>query len=196
MAKKFDDILLHYLISEALKDVGRQFPFTDALVVCRDGGDMYHEISDARYVSLSDNKRELLSPKVKFPVSAHMPLFLAIVQTPDPYSCNFFAKQPLLIFYDRYHQGPQPNCIADNVLREAEICELLRQHPHPNIAKYIGCQVADGKIMSICFANYDQLSPNTIARECFEQTDRAISCSKAMYQSLLTLDLVKRRERV
>lgn len=99
------------------------------------------------------------------------------VRALDRLPCNIFAKQPRLVSYDRYHQGPQPNCIADDVLREAEICELLRQNPHPNIAEYIGCQVADGKITSICFAKYDQTLMQVVnlqncGKKYFGQTEK------------------------
>lgn len=143
--------------NEAFEDVGGQYEFTGTLVVYRDGEDTYHGLSKARYSSPLEFRREHLSRKILIPVSAYMPPFPTnFVRAPDRLPCNIFAKRPQLISYDRYHQSLRPNCIADNVLREAEICELLRQNPHPNIAEYIGCQVADGKIMSVCFAKYDQ----------------------------------------
>ncbi|UKZ61447.1 uncharacterized protein TrAtP1_002712 [Trichoderma atroviride] len=143
--------------NEAFEDVDGQYQFTGTLVVYRDDNNIYHGFSKGRHVSPSDIRREHLSHSILIPVSAYMPLFPAnFLRASDPLPCDIFAKRPLLTSYDRYHQGPQPNCIADNVLREAEICELLRKNPHPNIAEYIGCQVADGKIMSICFAKYDQ----------------------------------------
>jgi serine/threonine protein kinase len=38
---------------------------------------------------------------------------------------------------------------------ELEVCEILKRHPHPNIATYLGCQVSDGRIIGICFSKYD-----------------------------------------
>lgn len=144
-------------INEAFEDVGGQYQFTGTLVVYRDGDDIYHGFSKARYASPLEFRREHLSHQVLIPVSAYMPLFSAnFVRAPDCLPCIIFAKRPRLIAYDRHHQGPQQNWIADNLLREAEICELLRQNPHPNIAEYVGCQVADGKVISICFAKYNQ----------------------------------------
>ncbi|KAK1246250.1 hypothetical protein MKX08_000052 [Trichoderma sp. CBMAI-0020] len=136
-------------INEAFEDVDGQYQFTGTLVVYRDGDDIYHGLSKGRHASPSDIRREHLSHSILIPVSAYMPLFPSnFSRAPDPLPCDIFAKRPSLISYDGYHHGLQPNCIADNVLREA--------NPHPNIAEYIGCRVSDGKIMSICFAKYDQ----------------------------------------
>ncbi|KAM0345804.1 hypothetical protein ACHAPU_006157 [Fusarium lateritium] len=44
--------------------------------------------------------------------------------------------------------------IKDLVLSEATVCELLMKHPHPNIAKYWGCDVVDGRIRGLCFGKY------------------------------------------
>ena len=40
------------------------------------------------------------------------------------------------------------------LLSEAEVCEILRTSPHPNIAQYLGCQVEDDRIMGLCFVKY------------------------------------------
>ncbi len=40
--------------------------------------------------------------------------------------------------------------------REAETCELLKRHPHPNIAEYRGVVVHNGcgRIVGLCFKKY------------------------------------------
>jgi len=45
----------------------------------------------------------------------------------------------------------------DLLLEEAQICELLRKHPHPNVAQYLGCVVrtATNQIMGLCFVRYE-----------------------------------------
>lgn len=38
--------------------------------------------------------------------------------------------------------------------REITVCELLRQHPHPNIAAYYGCQETRGRVSGLCPKRY------------------------------------------
>jgi serine/threonine protein kinase len=45
--------------------------------------------------------------------------------------------------------------LADLVLHEVEICELLAKHPHPHVAQYLGCLIEDGRITGLCFRRYD-----------------------------------------
>ena len=40
------------------------------------------------------------------------------------------------------------------LLHEAEVCEILRASPHPNIAQYLGCIVENDGIMGLCFVKY------------------------------------------
>lgn len=44
--------------------------------------------------------------------------------------------------------------VADCLLNEATALEKLRKHPHPNIAKYHGCVVKDGRVTQLCLERY------------------------------------------
>lgn len=48
--------------------------------------------------------------------------------------------------------------VADCLLREATVMELLRKHPHANIVNYFGCVVADGRITRLAL----QRCPSTL----------------------------------
>ncbi|KAJ4307273.1 hypothetical protein N0V88_000656 [Collariella sp. IMI 366227] len=43
----------------------------------------------------------------------------------------------------------------DDILHEAEICEILRKHPHPCIDPYLGCIVEKNRITGLVFPDYD-----------------------------------------
>ncbi|KAK0621579.1 hypothetical protein B0T17DRAFT_534474, partial [Bombardia bombarda] len=142
---------------EAYEEVDGAFTFTGTLVVYRSGGDLHHAFSKARrYSSPSDVKVEDLSNHILIPASAYSPLFPSgFTRAPDPLPQNCHIKKPSLMSYNRVCQGSQPNRIAEAVLQEAAVCELLKQHPHPNIATYLGCQVSpDGRITGLCFVEY------------------------------------------
>ncbi|KAK4151939.1 kinase-like domain-containing protein [Chaetomidium leptoderma] len=40
------------------------------------------------------------------------------------------------------------------ILREVETCEILRKHPHPNVASYRGCLETLGRVSGLCFKRY------------------------------------------
>ncbi|KAI0394415.1 hypothetical protein F5Y17DRAFT_475681 [Xylariaceae sp. FL0594] len=152
--------------NEASEDVNGHYQFTSTLIVYRDGDDIYHGTSKARYLSPAEFRFRLehLSQRIPIPISAYAP----------PLPLNF-TRKPRLISYDRYHQGPQPTYIADDVLRETAVCELLRQNPHPNIAEYRGCQVSGGdkRIVGVCFAKYEQtlmqaVNPHSYGKRQFQ----------------------------
>ncbi|KAI0557641.1 Protein kinase [Gracilaria domingensis] len=64
---------------------------------------------------------------------------------------EIFTKQPSLLDYtpdigDYYNKSL--------ILREAEVGELLKRNPHPNVARYMGCKVDDDRIIGLCWQNY------------------------------------------
>ncbi|KAM5476734.1 hypothetical protein MauCBS54593_000004 [Microsporum audouinii] len=70
---------------------------------------------------------------------------------PDPLPPNSYIKQPSLLYYDDTPASSEPD---RQVLAEVEACEVLRSHPHTNIAQYLGCVTKDGRITGLCFVKY------------------------------------------
>jgi serine/threonine protein kinase len=65
--------------------------------------------------------------------------------------------------------------MAEEVLNEVQVCELLKCQPHPNIAEYIGCEVHDGRISGICFKQYkdslqERLNPGHLNKRAFARS--------------------------
>ena len=58
-----------------------------------------------------------------------------------------YLKAPLSTYNDC---RPANTFVATYVLNEASVLELLMKHPHPNIARYYGCLVKDGRITHFC----------------------------------------------
>lgn len=140
---------------EVHKEIGGEFKFAGTLVVYQQGNDIYHALSTARSSALVEPITEHLTDKRLIPIAAYCPLFSsALTRAPEPLPRNTYVKRPSLISYDRFQQGPLPNGIADDILAEVRICEILQQSPHPNIARYIGCQLSADRISGICFVKY------------------------------------------
>ena len=71
---------------------------------------------------------------------------------PYPLPSDIFFKKPSLIGLGS-ETGPKPREV---LLHEAHMCEILRRHPHPNIASYLGCVRDKGLITGLCFVRYKE----------------------------------------
>lgn len=69
----------------------------------------------------------------------------------DPLPPNSYIKRPSLLYYGDSPASLDP---GRQILVEVEACEVLRSNPHPNIARYLGCVVENGRITGLCFDRY------------------------------------------
>lgn len=140
---------------EAYEEDGGEYKFAGTLVVYRDGRDVYHATSKARGTASSELTMQLVTSKIPIPTVACRPRFpLTSTRAPDPLPFNIYVKQPSLISYDRVLKGDLPNSISDGLLVEAQVYELLRQNPHPNLARYLGCRTLGDDIDGLCLPRY------------------------------------------
>lgn len=63
--------------------------------------------------------------------------------------------------------------------REITVCELLRKHPHPNIAAYYGCQETRGRVSGLCFQRYrttllEEYMPQSLNKGNFPSTRHGV----------------------
>lgn len=71
---------------------------------------------------------------------------------PHPLPNDTFLKKPSLIGL-----GSETSYNSREILlHEAHICEILRRHPHPNIASYLDCVYDEGLITNLYFARYEE----------------------------------------
>ncbi|KAJ5159178.1 uncharacterized protein N7500_008829 [Penicillium coprophilum] len=156
MATPFDSPQLEILeMNEVFEDINGSFGFAGTLLVYRMNGQLYHGMLKARsYPSTMVNPADLTNI-IQIPFSAYSPLYaMELTRAHDPLPKDTHVKRPQLNSYDQISQSPHPNAIAESMLAEAKVCELFLQHPHPNIAKYHGCQVAGDRITGLCFTKY------------------------------------------
>jgi serine/threonine protein kinase len=66
---------------------------------------------------------------------------------------NTYIKRPSLIYWGL--SDTNPTWHGEIVLQEAEVCEVLKRNPHPNIAQYYGCLVEAERIIGLCFVKYN-----------------------------------------
>ena len=69
--------------------------------------------------------------------------------------------------------------LEEQLRREITVCELLRQHPHPNIAAYYGCQETRGRVSGLCFKRYrttllEEYMPQSLNKGDFPSTRHGV----------------------
>jgi serine/threonine protein kinase len=67
--------------------------------------------------------------------------------------------------------------LEDSMRHEVEINEILRRNPHPNIATYYGCRVANGRVTGLCFKRYkatmyQRVNPDYLNKDDFRSSAR------------------------
>jgi serine/threonine protein kinase len=138
---------------EAYVENGGELTFSHTKVILREGGQYYYAITGRRYHSAADVNLAELSI-VSIPTSQIWPPFPHhYTRVPEPLLRDCHIKGPSLIHYGDTKASTD---VASLLLEEAEVCEVLRTHPHPNIAQYLGCRVIDGRITGLCFVHYGE----------------------------------------
>jgi serine/threonine protein kinase len=78
------------------------------------------------------------------------PFDRSLTRVPKPQSNKYFIKRPSLLYYT----DEEAQDLSKQILDEANICEIIRKNPHPNIAEYMGCIEENGSIIGLCFVKY------------------------------------------
>ena len=71
---------------------------------------------------------------------------------PHPLPSDTFIKKRSFIGFD-LGMAFTPREV---LFHEAQICEILRNHPHRNLASYLGCLCEDDLIIGLCFVRYKE----------------------------------------
>ncbi|PGH00764.1 hypothetical protein AJ79_08102 [Helicocarpus griseus UAMH5409] len=86
---------------------------------------------------------------------------------------SYYIKTPSLLAY------ATESDLEKQILREVETCELLRKHPHRNIAFYYGCQVTRNRVSGLCFKRYtstlqENVNPQHLNKRTFFSSGREL----------------------
>ncbi|KAK0390745.1 hypothetical protein NLU13_0248 [Sarocladium strictum] len=135
------------------KSFGRSY-FDHTKFICQRRGvedDYYYGIGKCRF---ADATPELIKSLrlIKIPNDLIFPPYEeGLTIAPNPLPHNVYIKSPRLIDFG---DSEASSNVGRHLLHEAKMCELLRNHPHPNIAQYHGCIVRDGVIKGLVFQRY------------------------------------------
>jgi serine/threonine protein kinase len=149
-------------------------------VLYRLGEAFYVGSSRVRYRSKEEVNFEDIFDSVLIPED-HLscPFPEHFTRAPDPLPSNCYVKRPFPLLYNL----AAPNALGDSLLEEATIYENLVHHPHPNIAKYYGCQVKNNRVTGLCFVKYHEslmkrVNPGHNGKRWFDATKRPLKDMK------------------
>ena len=140
---------------EAYKERGDDWEFDHFSIILAQGTKIFRAQSARRHALNKDiDVSDLDCPLVPLPMEDVWPLSTDdLTHAPHPLPNNAYAKRPTLLDYYPETSAFKPRKL---LLHEARICELLRLHPHKNIASYLGCINDGGFITGICFVKYQE----------------------------------------
>lgn len=140
---------------EAWKVNGDDFEFDHFSITLANGMEIFRGRSARKYtldqeIDTSDLDCHLvpLPPEDLWP-----PLTDDLTRAPDPLPNDVFLKRPSFCHYYPRTNMWKPREV---LLHEAHVCEILRKHPHRNIASYLGCVGNGGFITGLCFVKYEE----------------------------------------
>lgn len=148
--------------SEAFSEKDDDWRFDHTKIILRIGNDYFAASSQQRESQLKNLDHSSLN-LTRIPRHHYCPKFKkGISKVPETLSFDdVYLKQPSLISWDA--KDPNPTSIADLVLQEAEICETLKKHPHPNIVRYFGCLGEDDNIVGLVLGKYTSKLSDKVA---------------------------------
>lgn len=140
--------------SEAFVEAGGDLVFDHTKIILQNTNDEYYYARVPHRLNDSSNIDLRTLDLVPIPVDNIWPKANPDwTQVPEPLPDNVYLKQPSLMDYGESDASLR---LDEHILNEAEVCEILKQNPHPNIATYRGCVVRGGRIRGLCFDRYPQ----------------------------------------
>ncbi|KAL6823967.1 hypothetical protein V8C40DRAFT_246959 [Trichoderma camerunense] len=137
--------------AEAFSEKDGDLEFSHTKAILRQGDQFFYCISQRRLSfgstvdfppsDLHEIPQDIIWPKVD----------LKLTEAPRPLPLDCYIKQPRLIEYGDTEASLNPGA---QLLHEATIWEILNKSPHPNIARFLGCIIKDGRLTGLCFVKY------------------------------------------
>jgi serine/threonine protein kinase len=146
-------------VVERYDEVNGRFPLTGIVVVYRFNNVIFHTLVQGVRKPPANELQRLVAilpdHGTVIPPESYAPLFPtdgSLLKAPNLLPANTFIKRPRLTGFDRNVDQGHPNAIAEAIMSEAKVCQILRHNPHPNIAEYRGCEVSrEGRITGLCW---------------------------------------------
>lgn len=103
-------------------------------------------------------------------------------------STGLFLKTPNVI--DVAHQIGKPEVIQARILREAQMCEVLKAKPHQHVVEYAGCLVEDDTIKGLLLKRYRHDLHEWVKREPPGDKEQVMADIRAGIEHLHSIGIV------
>ncbi|KAK6984155.1 kinase-like domain-containing protein, partial [Favolaschia claudopus] len=113
--------------------------------------------------------------------------------TRPPDAPEFYVKKPHVVEYDANDaRAMGGNTAAQNLAHEAQICNVLMKHPHPNICNYYGyiASHTDGRMEALLFDRHGSDLRKTVRDKLEVNVDVVVAGISAGIQHLHSLGYV------
>lgn len=136
---------------EVFVEQGDDFVFDHTKLILQEDDQLFYAKTDERMLSASHFNIKNLH-LIKIPGDRLWPpADPRFTRAPDPLPPSSYFKRPRLLDYEDTSDGSP---FRLQILTEVKACEILRRHPHPNIAQYLGCVVKDNLVQGLGFTRY------------------------------------------
>jgi serine/threonine protein kinase len=148
---------------EAFDEEDGDVAFSHTKIILREADQYYSAITNRRYPANSKADPRELDP-VPIPAEHIWPPFpIHLTRAPEPLPQDCYVKRPSLLHYGDTETSTG---LSSLLVNEAEVYEILKASPHPNIARYLGCIVKNGRITGLCFIKYGANLSERVTEGC------------------------------
>ncbi len=139
---------------EAYRGDGDDLTFDHHSIILSQGTELFKAQSQVKVpIHAEIDPEQLGCPLIPIPKEDIWPPFTDhLTLAPHPLPNDTFLKKPSLVGFSSESSFK----LRDVLLHEAHMCEILRRHPHPNIASYLGCVRDEGLVKGLCFVRYKE----------------------------------------
>ncbi|KAI0163859.1 kinase-like domain-containing protein [Xylariaceae sp. FL1272] len=136
--------------AEVFVENGDDFAFGYTSIILKQHGKIFYTQSPRRLQTNSEINLDEAT-FLELPVDSIWPNWNPkLIQAPQNLPPRTYVKKPSLLDFDPATSSK----LGNQLLVEAEMCQILMAHPHPNIVVYLGCVVENGVIKGLCFKEY------------------------------------------
>jgi hypothetical protein len=137
--------------NEAFIEENRDLVFSYTKIILREG-DRYYYIIISYYYPANSQVDLLKLDLIPIPTSQIWPPFpRQFTRAPELLPQDYYIKRPSLLYYGNTKASTE---LSSLLLNEAEVCEILRAFPHPNITRYLRYIVENNRITGLYFIKY------------------------------------------
>lgn len=176
-----------YAQNEVFIEKDGDLEFAHTKVILRENNRFFYATTRQRFSPLSIFKFQPLD-LTEIPTDKIWPeIGPDFTTAPNPLPPHCHIKQPSLIDYGDTAASLDPGAL---LLQEAKIFEILKKHPHPNIAHFYGCIVQDKRLKGLCFKKYTMTLSQAVRESVSLGTDAILRGIEAGINHLHNLGLV------